>query len=85
MVWEVPDGSLRRATDIQAWTDPVGVMVWLVAGPVMVGLAIMMQWWALLVIVPAVLATRNYLLEGGMFEAVDGMSRDGGWIAKRHT
>lgn len=51
------------------------VAVWIVAGPVMFGLAIMMQWWALLVIVPAVLATRKYLLEGGMFEAVDGMGR----------
>ena len=57
---------------------------WAVFGPVAVGLVVLMGLWSAIVIVPAVLATRSYLRSGGMFEAVEGSGRDGGWIAKRH-
>ena len=63
------------------WT----VAAWVVVGPVLLLLAFVLTWWSAIVIVPAVLATRSYLRSGGMFEAVEGASRDGGWIAKRRA
>ena len=60
------------------WT----VAAWVLFGPVAVGLAVLMGWWSAIVIVPAVLATRDYLRSGGIFEAVDGVSRQGAYLTK---
>lgn len=60
------------------WT----VAAWAVFGPVAVGLATLMVWWSAIVIVPAILATRDYLRSGGMFEAVDAASRQGAYLTK---
>lgn len=61
------------------------VGIWLVLGPFVVGLTMLMGWWVLLILVPSIWATWDYLQKGRMFEAVDASFREGVFLPKGFT
>lgn len=56
------------------------VAAWIVGVPMAIGLWSLMGWLSLLIVLPALWTTWDYLRRGDMFGAVDGASRMGAFL-----
>lgn len=56
-------------------------VLWLIVGiPLLIGLWLGLSWWSLLLVVPAVWATWDYIKRGDQFGAVDRATREGKFL-----
>jgi len=49
--------------------------------PFFIGLSFLMGWWVLVLVAPAIWATRDYVIRGDFFGGVDQVSKIGGYLA----
>ena len=56
------------------------ILAWIPVGGMLYAMWFLMGWWFLSLVVPAVWATWDYWRKGEMFEAVDGISREGAFV-----